>query len=167
MRSEKEIHRQVESLVNHHFEDQVQEKTRRLPNNCVHHLNHNIDVRERVNGERNPAYNRLDGKIGLEVVGLCMYGSEDKESWPGNICEDELDAIRCPLFTPLQSVGEIKEEFENQLKDPHWVKEKLPEVAALLWVTAGTRIMKPSLGSRILARILLIRNWLLKLVLPK
>jgi hypothetical protein len=65
-----------------------------------------------------------------------MFGSEDPTSWPGTICEDPVDAKRCPpqAFTPRVSPVQVRTDFETQIKDLDWVKNNLPEVSTLLWV---------------------------------
>lgn len=112
-----------------------------LPVHCRHNHRQPLDHRRAVYGEPNAGYNRIslgvvDG-VALPVVqtvGLCMLGADDPEHWPGNICEDPLDAQRCPQFEHRQSVEDVYRAFVVDLEDPAWVAENLPEVSALLWV---------------------------------
>jgi hypothetical protein len=62
-----------------------------------------------------------------------MLGAESPESWPGNICEDPIDAIRCPYFNPKKSKQDILDELQLQLRDLAWLKENMPEICGLLW----------------------------------
>jgi hypothetical protein len=77
-----------------------------------------------------------------------MYGSEDPQTWPGTICEDPVDAMRCPpqAFTPRVTPEVVKKEFEEQIKDLDWVKKNLPEVSALLWVLGSEKLPESPLA---------------------
>jgi hypothetical protein len=96
-----------------------------------------LDVRKTVDGERNPNYNRVAGTKHLPVIGLCMLGAADPTTWPGNICEDPIDAQKCPFFERLESkqdaVERVQAEFYQQIRDLEWVEANMPEVAGLLW----------------------------------
>jgi len=63
-----------------------------------------------------------------------MYGAEDPEKWPGDICEDEIDAKRCSWFEPVQTKDELLKDFSDQLYQEGWVEDNMPDVAQLLWV---------------------------------
>jgi hypothetical protein len=91
---------------------------------------HPLDSRKTVDGEPNPQYNRI--VPGAKNLGLCFYGS--KELWTGNICDEPLDAKRCPYFTPVEDKDSVLRGFREDLRDASWVQENLPEVAGLLWV---------------------------------
>jgi hypothetical protein len=113
------------------------EARERLPRRCVHNIRHALDTRPTIGGDPNPSYNRLDGRRALPVVstiGLCGLGVEDPENWSGTICEDPLDAKRCPDFLPAQSKQAVWDEFVAQVHDFDWVKANLPELASLLLV---------------------------------
>jgi hypothetical protein len=74
-----------------------------------------------------------------------MYGSENPEQWSGTICEDPIDAQRCPLFTPKLGREEVIREFKEQLGSPEWVQKNLPDVDSLRWVLAGAPLPDPTL----------------------
>ena len=126
----------------------VEATQERLPVCCVYNYRHTLDSRKMVHGQENTEYNRItrgDNRTGLPVLqtmGLCMYGSDDPEKWPGTICEDPVDAKRCPpqAFTPKVTPEQVKQEFEAQIKDLVWVKKNLPEVNALLWVLGTEKL---------------------------
>lgn len=112
-----------------------------LPRHCRHNFRQPLDHRRTIYGEPNTGYNRVSlGVVDgvalpvLQTVGLCMLGAADPEHWPGNICEDPLDAQRCPEFEHRQSVADIYSGFMTDLKNPAWVDLNMPEVSALLWV---------------------------------
>lgn len=120
-----------------------------LPQLCVHNYRHTLDHRKTAYGEPNGGYNRItqgveevDGeRVGLPVVqtiGLCMLGSEGLESWPGNICEEPIDAQRCPYFQYRVTRAEVYDGFLADVSDPAWVEKTLPAVHSLLWVLGAT-----------------------------
>jgi hypothetical protein len=141
----------IRALLDEEFRLRVEASQERLPECCVFNHRHTLDSRKKVQGDENTLYNRItrgDNRAGLPVVqtiGLCMYGQEHPETWPGTICEDPVDARRCPpqAFTPKVSPETVKSEFEAQIKDLEWVKKNLPEVNALLWVLGTEKLPEP------------------------
>lgn len=136
MKTNAEVQDRVRSLLIQELDRRVAEAHLRLPHRCIHNHQQELDPRKNDLGETNPSYNRIDRRY-LPVVskmGLCMLGAENPEDWPGNICEDPIDAQRCPYFTPTESKEQIYETFQNDLRDPEWVSAHLPEVYGLLWV---------------------------------
>lgn len=133
MRSTAEIQDRIRFLLSEELEHRIDAARARLPHNCVHNARHPLDVRKHIEGEPNAHYNRLEDRHQLPVLGLCMLGSEDPSTWPGNICEDPIDAKRCPYFTMNRSPEEIKDELTAQIKDLSWVSQNMPEVSGLLW----------------------------------
>jgi len=67
-------------------------------------------------------------------VHLCMYGSDDPENWPGDLCDRDDMADRCKWFEPLKSAKEAREEFDGFLKDDEWVYNNHRDLAVLQWV---------------------------------
>jgi hypothetical protein len=136
MKTDDEVMARIRALLLVEFDRRIEHAQRRLPNRCVHNHRQELDPRKAVEDEPNLSYNRVDRRR-LPVVntmGLCMLGAENPEEWPGNICEDPIDAQRCPYFDPLQTKDALLAEFQEQLKDYQWVEENLPDVYALLWV---------------------------------
>jgi hypothetical protein len=146
-----EVQNRIRSLLDEEFRLRVEAAQERLPACCVYNYRHTLDVRKKVQGDENTEYNRItrgDNRSGLPVVqtiGLCMYGQENPDTWPGTICEDPVDAMRCPpqAFTPKVGPEIVKTEFETQIKDLNWVQKHLPEVHALLWVLGTDKIPEP------------------------
>lgn len=164
MRSTEDIEGRLRELL-------LAELTRRLareklPELCAHNHRQALDHRRTVYGETNESYNRIsrgveevDGKrVALPVVqsiGLCMLGSQDIESWPGSICEEPIDAQRCPYFQYKLTRAEVYDEFAMQVTNPDWVETTLPAVHSLLWVLgAALRVESASWGARVLESIL-------------
>lgn len=136
MKSHSAIQDRIRYLLLDEFDRRVAQAHKRLPNRCQHNHRQELDPRKQVEDEPNPSYNRVDRRR-LPVVneiGLCMLGSENPEEWPGNICEDPIDAERCPYFDPSQTKDGLLAEFTTQLGDLDWIQENLPDVYALLWV---------------------------------
>ncbi len=148
MKDDADVQTRIRELLEEEFRLRVEATQERLPVCCVYNHRHNLDSRKMVHGEEHTQYNRItrgDNRAGLPVVqtiGLCMYGSEDPTTWPGTICEDPVDAKRCPpqAFTPKITPEVVKQEFEAQIKDPEWVKKNLAEVNALLWVLGTEKL---------------------------
>lgn len=137
MKNEEDIRSRIQVLLGEELDRRMKEASERLPGRCVNNYRHPLDQRKKVDGESNEDYNRITDGRGLPVlqtIGLCMVGSDDPETWGGTICEEPLDAKRCPIFTPLKSKDDLLRELEGQLRDQEWVRTNLAEVHALLWV---------------------------------
>jgi hypothetical protein len=160
MKTETDIRDRLRVLVGEELDRRVAQAAERLPRRCVHNHRHPLDQRKQVNGEPNDTYNRITSTRGLPVlqtIGLCMLGSEDPETWGGTICEEPLDAKRCPVFTPLKGKAELMQEFEEQLRDAEWVQANLPEVHALLWVLEEVQVPSVPWWKRLLFRFKIIK----------
>lgn len=146
MRNEAEIQDRIRMLLNQEFESRVAAISERLPCRCIYNHRQPLDTRKQVDGEPNENYNRIE-RHGLPVaqtIGLCMFGAERPDEWPGTICEEPIDAQRCPpkAFTPRETKEGVKKTFEANIRDLTWVKENMPEVFALLWAL-GTETKPP------------------------
>lgn len=133
MRSHSDVEDRARFLVAEELQHRVNEAQKRLPHLCTHNHRQALDTRRQVDGEPNDNYNRVALPVLQQTIGLCMLGAESPENWPGNICEDPIDAIRCPYFNPKKSKHVILDELQLQLRDVGWVKENMPEVSGLLW----------------------------------
>jgi len=158
MRTAKEIRERLTGLLVQELERRVSEAKKRLPALCMYHLRHTLDTRKMVNGEPNPNYNTICHPNLAEVtIGLCMSGSEDCSLWTGNICEDPIDAQRCPVFKAKKQPKAILKALATDLATPGWVAQCLPEAAALLWVLDEVRVCKLPWWKRLWFRILRVR----------
>jgi len=137
MRDATEIEERIRFLLVEELTARVKHAEQRLPHLCTHNYRHPLDVRKRVAGEANDSYNRISQPgTRLPVVrtmGLCMLGAENVEEWPGTICEEPIDAQRCPYFNPKADKKKLWQEFAEQLKQPEWLRVNMPEVYGLLW----------------------------------
>jgi len=142
MRAASEIEERLRSIVVEELRQRLDREV--LPHLCVHNRRQPLDHRRSIYGEPNEGYNRItagveDG-VALPVVqtlGLCMLGAEHPETWPGTICEEPLDAQRCPYFVFKQSRADVYRGFLTNLQDPVWVEAHLPAAHALLWVMSA------------------------------
>jgi hypothetical protein len=141
MRAEGEVQDRIRYLLTIELDRRVAEACARLPHKCQHNHRQPLDVRKEIEGERNDQYNRVSG-VHLPVIGLCMLGAEDPTQWAGTVCEDPIDAMRCPYFTPTATRESIQSEFSRQLSDLEWVSEHLPEVFGLLWALGSETLPK-------------------------
>ena len=123
----------VRSLLSAELDRRVALSSQRLPHHCTHNRRHPLDVRKTVDGEPNPNYNRVAAPSG-QTIGLCMLNADSAADWNGTICEDPVDALRCPYFQSIVSKQMVWDAFHKDLGDPSWVQANLPEVHALLWV---------------------------------
>ena len=147
MREQAEIERKLKGLLCEELDRRLYQSTRRLPTKCTHNHRQPLDHRKTVNGEPNPNYNRISSSAGdrrhLDVVpvektlGLCMLNAKGLDDWQGAICEDPIDAQRCPYFTPKQSPGEV---YDQYVKDLQTLK-LTGEMQALLWVLGDSESM--------------------------
>lgn len=136
MKSVDQIEDRVRFLLREELQRRLSEAQDRIPQGCVHNHRQPLDSRRTVAGEPNPLFNRVSREVGLPVnqtIGLCMFGSANGE-WPGNICEDVVDAQRCPIFKPKRSPEEIYQQFLRDLQNEQWVVVNLPRIQPLLWV---------------------------------
>lgn len=123
-----------------------------LPHRCVHNHRQPLDHRRTVYGEPNESFNRISAGVEdgvslpvLQTIGLCTLGAENPETWAGTICEEPLDAQRCPYFVFKRSRADLYRDFLANLRDPGWVEAHLPAAHSLLWVMDGPLKVEPSL----------------------
>jgi hypothetical protein len=148
MKPTAEIEARIRYLLCAELSRRVMEAETRLPHLCVHNHRQPLDTRKTVEDLPNEAYNRTTdpehrGLPVAQTIGLCMLGAEDITSWPGNICEDPIDAQRCPYFNPSTSKTVIFERFKANMGDVEWVQQNMPEAYALLWVLESVGVTLP------------------------
>lgn len=147
MKTQTEIEDRVRLLLKQELDRRVAAASQKLPHLCQHNHRQPLDIRKQVEGMPNDTYNRVSNLRGLPVVqtmGLCMLGAENPEEWPGTICEDPIDAQRCPYFDAKEKPSVIEQTFRAQMEDDAWVRDNLPEIRALLWSLDTTELPKAS-----------------------
>lgn len=161
MKSEDDIEARVRFLLVQELDRRVAEASRRLPHLCVHNHKQPLDTRRHVEGEPNETFNRVSDHRGLPVIqtmGLCMLGADNPEQWNGTICEDPIDAQKCPVFSPLQTKETLDLGFRRDVNDMVWVGAHMPELYGLLWaLDRGTQHMALPWWKRLWYRVLKIR----------
>ena len=136
MKTREEIEGRIRFLLVQELDRRVAEASRRLPCLCTHNHQQPLDTRRQVYGEPNDSFNRVSSEPGVPVgqtMGLCMLGADKPEEWNCTICEDPIDAQKCPLFTPLKTKEHIESTFREEVNDMPWVQEHMPEMYGLLW----------------------------------
>jgi len=143
MRSDTEIQDRIRYLLTVELDRRVVGAKSRLPHQCVHNHRQPLDVRKEIEGETNPDYNQVARHRRLPVIGLCMLGAEDPTQWNGTICEDPIDAQRCPYYSDPNSTREaIEKAFQDQIQDLRWVELNLPEAYGLLWALGSETMLR-------------------------
>ena len=135
MKNRDEIQNRIHTLLLAELDRRVAEANQRLPGRCQHNHRQPLDSRKEVAGEPNDGFNRVDRRHlpVVQTIGLCMLGADDPAEWQGDICDEPLDAQRCPSFTPTRTKDDILAEFRQDIEDEVWLSANLPAVAALLW----------------------------------
>lgn len=137
MKSEADIRSRVQGLLVEELDRRLEDRVQRLPHCCVHNVRQPLDARKTVEGKPNESFNRITDNKSLPVlltIGLCGLGKEDPETWNGTICEDPIDAKRCPDFTLKQDKHAIMAEFREELGSAEWIEGNMPEMVTLCWV---------------------------------
>jgi len=165
MRSEAEIQDRIRFLLTRELDRRVSEAGARLPRNCVHNHRQSLDTRKEVAGEPNENYNR-NSSPDSPIIGLCLLNSTDPTEWNGDICEEPIDAQRCPHFNLKITQESISEEFYQQIRDLDWVAENMAEVYGLLWALGSETMPTLPWWKRIWFRFLRIRPDPLVATLP-
>jgi hypothetical protein len=136
MKSKDDIENRVRALLCDELTRRVCEAKTRLPHLCTYNHRHPLDTRKSVEDMPNDTYNRIstnDGERIKQTIGLCMFNAEAPTLWPGNICEDPIDAQRCPYFQPPATKESIFKAFQVNVTNLDWVKANMPELYGLFW----------------------------------
>lgn len=130
---------EIESCIAQALREELERRTHPspLPHLCRHNHRQPLDTRKTILGEPNPAYNKVSLPV-VGTIGLCMLGSERPDQWKGDICEDPIDAQRCPYYEYKLSREEVHQQFRSDLGNVSWMQAHLPGVHALLWVLGSS-----------------------------
>jgi len=127
MQNEGKVKQKIKDAKFRYMKRELRDKLKVCPRNCVHNERHTFTTYEY--GE--------DGEPTVAVeneIGLCMYGADNPEEWPGKICDDVKTAQECPLFQGKYDKEDVKEAFHEKLEDDVYVAENFKDIAALQWV---------------------------------
>jgi hypothetical protein len=154
MKPENEVQDRIRFLLTQELDRRVADARARLPHKCKHNQRQTLDVRKTIAGEPNAHYNRItpartpnlelggfnENPQKLPMIGLCMLGAEDPTKWNGTICEDPIDAQRCPYFDSVDTKASVQELFQTQIQDLTWLESNLPQVYGLLWTLDSGKV---------------------------
>lgn len=105
MKSEEDILRRRDEIVDNKVDRAVDEAMSRFPGNCVHNRRHEEDGRE---------------------VGICTFAGEG-EDWTGMLCDDEQTARECPFFDcrhdPEKVEADVRASIQADLDNHPAVRE--------------------------------------------
>lgn len=116
MRKEAEIRKKMRQVKHRYLVREYKDKLARKSTNCIYYYEH---------GETDPETGRA------VTVGLCLYGAQNPEEWPGDLCGG---AKGCPYFETEETKEEIKQRFEESLENEVTVAQHYKDIAALQWV---------------------------------
>ena len=146
MKTFEEVWARARALVNAELERRLVEASKRLPHLCTFNHRQPLDVRPTIEGAVNAGYNTVSYHHG-QTIGLCMLGAQkvdgrwmvagsdqEEAKWAGTICEDPIDAQRCPYFESAVSKETVLNEILNDLANSEWLTQNMPELQVLLWV---------------------------------
>lgn len=68
-----------------------------------------------------------------EKKGFCVVQGEDGHA-QGDMCAFEDEAVACPIYEPLMTKDDVKQEFKSDLVRPLWKHHHMKDVIQLEWV---------------------------------
>ncbi len=134
---------EIEGRITQALHEELQRRTHPspLPHLCRHNHRQPLDTRKTILGEANPTYNRVALPV-ISTIGLCMLGSERPDQWKGDICEDPIDAQRCPYYEYRFTPTEVHSQLRADLGEEGWLQKHMPGVHSLLWVLGSSLVVK-------------------------
>lgn len=119
IRTKSQVKKKLRDAKHKYLTKRYRDKLTQCPSNCTFNYRHTT----------------VDEESGKEVeIGLCMYGAENPEEWPGMICDDVQTAEQCPYFSCRHDKESIRKEFDEELQDDFKVAHHYKDIAALQWV---------------------------------
>ena len=142
MKNYSDIKKRLRKLKYRYLRDHLKISQDRLFENCFHGHYHYaspipqkpmIPVNETLVPHHQVTLVVLQDEDKNGPVPLCMYGSEDPDSWSGDLCLGDKPKS-CSVFKPRISMDEAQLEFNELLADDEYVITNMKDVAALQWV---------------------------------
>ena len=149
MKSHNQILKRLKKLRLVYAKQYIEESQKRIHHNCEHNCEQeplNVGSSDIVEFEITPR--QVTSLVIIQdpaPIRICMYGSEDIETWPGSICDNDDISSNCKWFKPRISASEAKEEFLLLLGDDEYVLNNYKDFAALQWAI-NDRIYKHELS---------------------
>jgi len=135
-----EVQSRLKKLRNRYAHKYVEKTQKRCHKNCSFNLEHapkQLPYSNSVSTEFEIAPRIQQTQILIsenKSIHLCMYGAKDTSTWPGDICDSDDKARQCPMFLPLVSIEQAKNDFLEKLSDDEYVFDNYRDVATLQWV---------------------------------
>lgn len=145
MKTRSEVESRLKKLRVRYAHKYVEATQQRCFNNCVfnhEHVPQPVDYGHSLETEmeRAPRLQKTLVVIGdSKTVHLCMYGANDAGTWPGDTCDTDDKAKRCPMFKPRVSLEQARTGFLEKLSDDEYVFDNFRDMATLQWVL-GERV---------------------------
>jgi hypothetical protein len=132
MRESAEIRRRHRALKYDLRKRLLIQHLKQAPCNCVYNYAEPVERSE-----------PLDGGASSGPVRLCMLGAEDRQNWPGNVCDTVENARSCPFYEPRHEREDVLARLAEGMSDPEWIAEQDPELATLHWVLGEPEPQQP------------------------
>jgi len=143
VKTKDEIERRLTKLRTRYAHKHVDLSQQRKHLNCVYNHAHkpngnpkNLDTELEIAPRKQVTLLVIQDE---QPIHLCMYGSDDPASWPGNICDDDAISRSCKMFQPKVSLDQARQEFIDKLSDDEYVFNNYRDMATLQWVL-GKRV---------------------------
>ncbi len=140
MKTRSDVESRLKKLRMRYAHQHVEATQKRCFNNCefneVHAPRH-VEYKASLETEYEvaPRHQRTLVIMGEDrAVHLCMYGATNPATWPGDTCDTDDKAKRCPMFKPRVSLEQARQEFMEKLSDDKYVFDNFRDVATLQWV---------------------------------
>jgi hypothetical protein len=141
LKTQEDIESRLIKLSTRHKRLYIQSHTDKRPENCHYNLECTPKPLPYVRETDTNISPRKSNSIVIiqedAPVRVCTYGIEHPDKWNGNICDDESQSRKCPMFKPRQSVEILEEEFQDIIKDDEKTLVRYPDIAALQWVLSN------------------------------
>lgn len=140
MKSEEQIRSRLDSLYQKHQKIWVKENTRPSPDNCIYNHTHfpnpliprPPDLEFKLAPRKQHTLVVIDNND--KPIRICMHGSENNETWNGDICDTVSHASSCPKFASNFSEKESQDQFHALMLDDEYVYENHRDIAILQWI---------------------------------
>ena len=145
MKTRDQVESRLKKLRTRYAHKHVEATQQRCFSNCIFNQVHSPNPLEYKSSldtefERAPRHQQTLVVVGEDrAIHLCMYGAENVKTWPGDTCDTDEKAKRCPMFKPSVSFDQARKEFMEKLSDDEYVFDNFRDVATLQWVL-GERV---------------------------
>ena len=145
MKTRAQVESRLKKLRSRYAHKHVEATQQRCYKNCVYNEEHAPAQLEykaplETEYERAPRMQQTLMVVSHDqAIHLCMYGADKPGTWPGDTCDTDDKARRCPLFKPRVTLEDARKEFLEKLADDEYVFNNYRDMATLQWVL-GERV---------------------------